>query len=548
MKKSIFFLTATPNDTFWSWTATTSTNWNSSGNWSPAAVPTNANTTGIQLTGVPSGGAQNLNMDIDTTLNRLETNFNGAGTGWTILTVASKRMTFDGVNPGIYNPTTKSGNFVITAGITLNKNITIDTPGGGVTLGAGITGNNHNITKTGSGGLTFATSGNTNITSGSTLILNGGTTSIFGPTGFGTGVITMQNTGGTPSKLISNAGSGTHIANAITLVDTGAQDFYLGGANSGATGFSSTITGTTSKNLFLAASCIFTGTSSALTLSKMVVNSGFGLFVSTSSFLTSPIDVGDTSSIGTVQFNNGATYTNNFNFVCKTSGATSTSLIGANGTTFSGNIVLNSNSSGVAGSVLSIGPQSGTQTFSGVISNGTSNAANMTISFDGAINKVTGSSNTYTSPTRVTNLNSTRLVITGSISTSASLTVTASKLDVTGTVPATTFSGTSEFASYDTQGTPSAASIATISGNLTFVSGTTVRFKTATSNAASKIAVTGNVNLGSAPVNILTPATGVYTLMTYTGTLTGTFGTVTAVGFTPTVSYATPNTIILTLV
>jgi hypothetical protein len=147
----------------------------------------------------------------------------------------------------------------------------------------------------------------------------------------------------------------------------------------------------------------------------------------------------------------------------------------------------------------------------------------------------------HASPTAVDNGG--KLKLSGNISTSASLTVNASTLDLTGTAPATTFTGTSQLASYDT-GSPSTSSVGNVSGNLTLTSGTTYKANVGASNASSKIAVTGNITLGSAPCTINNPTTGVFTVMTYTGTLSGTFGTITATGHTATATYTGGNVIV----
>ena len=184
---------------------------------------------------------------------------------------------------------------------------------------------------------------------------------------------------------------------------------------------------------------------------------------------------------------------------------------------------------------------------SGVISNGASNASKFTLALGSsggsAIIKISNT-NTYTSPTTI--INSGRVLVSGSIGSSASLTMSGTaKLDVTGTIPANTINGTSNnLSSYDTTGTPSTSSVGSVNGNLVLNSTNNYNAWVGASNASSKMAVTGNITVaGTCTIN--NPTAGTFTIMTYTGTLSGTFSSITAAGHaTPTATYTGGNVIV----
>jgi fibronectin-binding autotransporter adhesin len=196
-----------------------------------------------------------------------------------------------------------------------------------------------------------------------------------------------------------------------------------------------------------------------------------------------------------------------------------------------GNIVLNSDSNSSAGAIFQYGhsSNSSSSTLSGVVSNGASGASNITFnvitSGNGSITM--SGNNTYTSPTTISNASpgtySTILDVTGSIGNSSLVTVAAGgTLQGSGTVgPVTAVSGTSIIAG--SLVSPTTSQVLTINGALNETS-VTHKFQIGTGNLSSKFQVNGNVNL-SGTVTVNSSVSGTYTIMSFTGTRTGTLTT-----------------------
>jgi hypothetical protein len=479
-----------------------------------------------------AGTSTNDPLDQNITLNHLDV----SSTAKTVS--GTKTLTFGGTNATLSGTT----GLTISAPITLAADLAI-TGTGPFTLGA-ITSSGYNISQTATS-VTFNTA--------STMIggiydLISGILNINNLTGLGGAsgmTIKVENT--SANTLLQTQ---TTFANPVVLNDTGANNFTIKSTNSGAT-LSGSITGNlTTNNLLLSNtssgySLTLSGNMSGLNMGgingRKIILGGSNMIttIGSSTFPACQVDLG--TGVGALGNNSAAfsvpgTYTNNFNILGNTSGTVASNTItGASNaipTTFSGNIIVNSNSSTFAGNTatFSAGTQ-GVTTFSGVISNA-GNPSNVTVGFGGTGASITGN-NTYTSNTQITG--SGDVDISGSIANSPLTTVANStRLYLTGTTGAvTTGSGSGLFTyRYSTVATPTSTSVATINGNLTMVAGTTYYVKTGTSNTSSYAAVTGNVSLGSAPFTVTTPTTGTFTLMTWTGTRTGTFGTVTTSGKT----------------
>ncbi|WP_343695972.1 T9SS sorting signal type C domain-containing protein [Flavobacterium sp.] len=196
------------------WTGSSNSNWNTSGNWSPSGVPDNTYDVVI-----PSGTSNSPVINANATAKSL--NISG------ILTI---------------------GNSNADRTITVSGNVTINTGGQFITAGDG--GNILNV----SGNITNSGTFNMNIgTATATTVLNGAnqsfnTTNFYALTLSGSGTKTFTSTGATTiantltinSGIVANLGTQTHTANTLFLGSTQSLPGSWGSSSSAATNKSDT--------------------------------------------------------------------------------------------------------------------------------------------------------------------------------------------------------------------------------------------------------------------------------------------------------------------
>ena len=520
-------ITATINSPLY-YNLVNSGNFSSSQSWEAGAPPISDTVNIVSLTG--SAGTS-ITLNQNETLNHLDVSTSAKTLSGT------QTLTFGGTNATLSG----SIDLTISAPIKLAADLAI-TGTGPFTLSGAITNSGYNINQT-------ATS---TIFSGSSSMIGGvydlisGALNVNSATGLGGAsgmTIKVENTSANTSLQTAF----NSFVNPVILNDTGTNNFTIKSTGYGL--FYGSITGNlTTNNLLLSsqAGCSLGlyGDMSGLNLGglngRKIIVGGPNLTatIGSSTFPACTVDLGTgVGSLGnnSITFSNGGTYTNNFNILGNTSSsAASNTITGASsGTTiFSGNMIVNSNSSTFAGNTATFaGGSGGTTTFSGVISNA-GNPTNVTVGFAGTGTSITGN-NTYTSNTQISGGGG--VDISGSISNSPLINVAnSSGLYLTGATGAVTTGSGSALLTYRNTAvaTPTATSVATINGNLSMIGASTYYVKTGASNTSSLASVTGNVSLGSATVSILTPTTGTFTLMTWTGTRTGNFGAVSSPGKT----------------
>jgi fibronectin-binding autotransporter adhesin len=531
MNKIILFLTlaiGAPPIANSVYTGVTTGSWHTAGNWTPAIVP-NTTSAIVDLSNNLGAGAKSVAMSTTpATVNQV--NFLSTPSTWSISGSGLGVLTFDGVSPRIRNINSFSG--TISAPIKINSDLTIAGTGNVILSGAANF-NGLNITNTNTAEVNHTVAA-TNATG--TLYHNGKVLNH----GIGTAW---------PNIIWSNLISGTSInwtgggalASTVTFNDIGTNDFHVAAISpsSGSSYFGGNFSGTVTHDLIAHKDTTFANTWTGFTFgggSKLVV--------------LGPTNVTDIQSstfpsTATVSINNGTDtnvtfkYTGGASFANPVIIRPSTTAIGTNyisttvaGTNYSGGMILNSDSNCITGSLVDFFSGSLAATISGIISNGASGAANVTFRpSSSAGGYVTlSNANTYTSPTLIQGTGSV-VNVTGSIGSSSLVTVSSpATLRGSGTVGAVTTSGATPNISARSHLSPSSAQVLTINGNLTEAAGTTHEFMLGNTNAASSLQVNGNITLGGTVSNYSTLYSGVFPIINYTGTRTGTLSTAIANG------------------
>ena len=345
----------------------------------------------------------------------------------------------------------------------------------------------------------------------------------------------MSTSLGTMNLVWSNLVSGTTIgalpaSKSISFNDVGSNVFNLVDSTSG------NLTGTLSHDLeinSLGSPVIVSSSFSGLSFTngaRLVfgnTGNGYQQFSSISTLApTVEIDVGDGSSSvnnGNLNINAGTTIPNPFKIRPSTSSAGITYLAPypvAAGTVYSGPMVLNSDSNCVSGSTFQFGGGTGaTSLISGVISNGSSGAANITFSNYANSSVILSAINTFTSPTDWVGGS---LEVNGSIGSSSSVLMkSSSTLMGAGTVGPLTITAGGTISTYSSV-TPTTTQILTVNGNLHEAGAITHNFLVGTVNDSSKLQVNGNVTLsGTVAFGTGVWNVGTFTLLNYTGTSSG---------------------------
>lgn len=482
-----------------SWTGTTSTNWNTPGNWSPATVPNNVgDIANIDSTTTPNFAITIANdtitlgqLNIDSSLNY--TLSNGSGHFVLDVTSGSAAITIANSNGNgthtIAAPLTLSDALTITQGSTANFEIS------GVITGS------LGMTKEGNGVLVL--SGNNAASYTGQLSINTGTVSIAADSNLGAAgtALTMSNgillyTGtDSPTRAISITG------NAQIQAETGVTA-TLNGVISGSGNLTTADDGT----VVLAASNTYTGgtTVSGGTLSissdANLGNTSGGLHLGNGTLLlTSGISSARSGSItGNATIDSAAsnTFSGNFNgagSLTLQSGGTFT-LTGSNsysgGTTVATGTTLAGTTNGIQGAITLnaassnlIFNQNFNGTYSSAITSAVASAGALTKTGTGTLT-ITGTSSSFSGTTVV---NQGTLVVNESLGTSAVTVASGATLGGSGTVGATASSGTIY------PGISGSSSTLTINGTLTLNPTSAVNILIAPLTA-DKLAVSGAAN------------------------------------------------------
>jgi fibronectin-binding autotransporter adhesin len=493
------------------WIGANNANWSVASNWNPPVIPNSS--TIIAVDSVLNNGPA-LNSAV--TVNQLKFTSGGSSNYTTVYNSAGS-LTFDGANATLDLTGGGTGSsFTFSNAIKLNQDLIIPASGQTAHFSGVITSNGHNFTQSTSvsGNNPFYFDSSEPGIVGGNYYLNSGYLAINSSTGLGgaTGPTIVMGNAGTYGSILA---SFTSFANNVSFSDTGTQPFIL--AMISAT-MSGNFSGALSHDLTIRNSGTLSGNWSGVSSSSTITIDS-GALVIPSTFPSSQIVLGKAASAATL--NIPSNFANNVNVTGggSSNGLTSTA---AGAVTFSGNIVLNSDSNPAAGSWFTL---TGTNiTESGIISNGTSNAASELFKIGaGSVNKftLTGMS-TYTSPTSVAA--QTTLEVNGSIGSSSLVSLAStSVLQGSGTVgPVTAAAGTEVFNVYSS--TPAATQVLTVNGNLIETGTVTHNFYVGSSNASSMMQVNGNVTLNGA-VNQNSYTQGTFIILKYTGTRTGTWTT-----------------------
>ncbi len=252
----------------YTWTGSSSSDWNTGGNWSPSGPPTSADTA------VFSGPSSNTSVTLSGVGNALGVNFNGS-TGYTVGTTGGSAIDL-GSGGYVDVQSGDSAAQVVNAPIVLGGNETFSndasgsantlTVGGSVTGTAGVaatdtltlTGTNtganavNGVIADGSGGGNVAvavtggswTLGGVNTYSGGTTVENKASLEYTNTAAFGSGTITMGAGSGSGTYGTLVAGVGGTLANNITTVAPG----YTGGDVFNTNGVVTKLTGDLSGN------------------------------------------------------------------------------------------------------------------------------------------------------------------------------------------------------------------------------------------------------------------------------------------------------------
>jgi autotransporter-associated beta strand protein len=498
---------------------------NTGGNWTPAAVPTGtaffntSATTALSISALTTvggftfnAGASNYNLT-----NNWSLTFTGAGIdvqGGSLTITNPNSVDFrNGATAGsisIFNTSGGSTNFYNTSSA---GSATIDTNNGGVTFFDSSTAGHSTITN--SGNVSNISFNNTS-SAGSASISTAGSISFYDASTAANAAITVTGSGGVYFGGTSTAGSATIIFNGTGNIDflvsssagnatiTNYRSAIFEGA---ATAANATITNTSSGDIGFGN----TATAGAAT----IINSGAIRFFTNSSggsarLINNPGGVFDFSLLASAGTTVGSIEgAGTFNLGSKTL------TVGGNGlsTTFGG-IIADGGFSGLTGGAL-VKVGSGTLTLSGT--------------------------NTYTGATTV---DAGALVVNGSIAASSGVAVNnGGTLAGTGTVGATTVASGGTLAA----GNNTAGSSLNVAGSLALQSGAfyMVQINPATSSFAN---VTGAATLGGSTVKAIY-GNGSYVAKQYTiltaGSVSGTFASVAETNLPPnfhsTLSYDTTH-------
>jgi hypothetical protein len=533
------------------WIGANNGTWNTASNWSPANIP-NANDATANMYN-STGSVKTVSLNTNVILNKL--NFVSSSAGLTIAPAASQTITLAGATPSI-DSSLGTGVATASADLILSSDTNI-TGANDLVLTGAKTYNSHSIFNTHTG-----------------IVRIGGGVGATGGTFYHRGKYLQTastNFGGTVTLNWRNSLSGTsfeyfsggQMGGPIVLDDTGSFDFNFGnGADIWIVNAS--ISGAVTHNLrFNATGGVVSPTSMA-----SLTNGGSSRFIfepttggTNCSFTTAipsgfDIDIGDGAAGGLG--GGGATFTATYTTVPNTirvkprqaaSPGDYVLKIPQTSTTVSGGIILNSDANAASGSTFSITNTGNfATTVSGVISNGASGAANITMQFIGATagNSTTlSNTNTYTSPTKVNGANA-LLNVTGSISSSAvTIAGNSATLKGNGTVGAVTVaSGTSPKLEAKQLTGPAVTDVLTISGNLTESVSTIHNFQSNTTGGSSRFQINGNLT-ANGTVTLSTATSGqTYTIANYTGTSSGVWtssqGTITDNTGTKTITIAVP--------
>jgi fibronectin-binding autotransporter adhesin len=500
--------------TSYTWIGTNGANYSVAANWNPATVPNGTNLTAIQNT---AGGPT---VDTNIVINKYLITASGGGTvNW-----GSGSVTFDGTNPTVDTTGAASGSITWAPNIKLNQDLLINTGNATFWSNGAITSNSHNIIQnsTGGGGVRAAYSGmvggNYYLNSGSLFVTSDGLGGSSGPT------IVMGNSGSVSSTLNSN-GTSYLVGNKISFNDTGTLPFILNPSNSTLSG---NVTGSLTHPLIISSATTLSGSWSGFSTSSTITIAGGGTTIP-ASFPTAQLILGDPSlGAGNLFASNVTNFSNKINV----SGGSSNylSYVG----TSSSNIVLNYDQNASTGKTFTIG---GAATFTGVISSAASGSPmTFVIGSSGAQKIILNGVNTYAYPTSVVGT----LEVNGSAASSSLVSVTSgATLQGSGIVgPVSAVAGAAINAG-STSATTS--QVLTINGNLNETGAVVHNFQVGAGNLASKLQVNGNITLnGSVTTNAAT--NGTYTLMSYTGTRSGTLTTAIAGGV---ISYDDTNKLVI---
>jgi len=412
---------------------------------------------------------------------------------------------------------------------------TFDTNGNDVTLASVLSGTG-SVTKTGTGVLTLSGtntySGGTTVTAGT---LKGTTSSLQGDILNNTIVEFAQSTNGTFSDVISGSGSLTKSGNGIltlsgtntysggTTITSGLINF-ADGANLGTENItldggglqwaSGNVTDISARlEAIGAGGATFDTNGNDVTLASVLSGTG-GVIKTGNGILTlsgaNTYSGGTTLNGGTLSLSGGSAIADAGAVIVNT-GATlhvaSAQTVGSvNGV---GNITLDD--------ILTTGGANTDDTIGGVISG----TGSLTKSGDGIL--TLSGANTYSGATTI---NSGTLDITGDTSSSAFSIASGATLSGSGTVGSTTVASGGILA-------PSSTATLSMNGDLVMDAGSTLKVNTYANGSNSKVSATGTATISGGSVNVVADGGGtwndstVYTVLSATGGVSGTFASVT---------------------
>ncbi|MES2920357.1 MAG: autotransporter-associated beta strand repeat-containing protein [Verrucomicrobiota bacterium] len=420
-----------------------------------------------------------------------------------------------------------------TVGLDINNSgntFTVDqvlnqTTGGFTKLGAGTVVLNQNNTYTGGTTLTAGVLNLGSAQSGSGGPLGGsGTVASVGIISFGGGTLQFSASNQTDYSSRFSAASGQ-----AYKIDTNGQsvDWGTGRAPSGTGTLTKLGAGT------LNVTTVTNGWTGATTIDAGTLNVGGLAAVNTNSSIGKGSSGGSAADLvfggGTLQYTvataSTPTTTDRLFTIGDASGLTATidssSATASNTLSFTGTGALEFGVSGARTLTLT-GINTGANTFTPIIGDGTGGATDVIKSLAGTW--VLAGANTYTGTTQV---NAGTLLVNGSTVAASAVSVTAGTLGGTGTV-----AGTVGMATGTTLAPGSTSSIGTLAtGSVTLVSGTVfdADINTDPTATSDRLNVTGDLNLAGATLAVenlgtaVPPSFTVFTIATYSGTLSGIF-------------------------
>ena len=456
------------------WTGSTSGNWNTNGNWSPATVPTS--TAIFDNTGLN----QSLNISANASINTMP--FIAGAPAYSFAINSGVR--FDVVGAGIINNSSNAPSFSLTS-ISILAFSNSSTAGNAVIANNGInavttfsnssTAGTATITNTAIGSTTFndtSTASNANITSALS-----GFASFLGSSTAANATITTNFGGSTFFNINTTAGNATVVTN-----NGGSTQF----TNSSTAGNATVVTNN-------GGSTQFTNSSTAGNATVATDNGGSTRFFQSSTggkaaFTTQAGGIFDMSGLSAAGMTAGSIEGRGTYFL----GSKALTVGGNNlSTTVNGTISDGGAFGGTGGSLVKVG--TGTLTLAG-----TNSYAGGTIINGGA------------------------LLLTGDISSSSGVTVNAgAMLGGTGMAPGITMNGGTLM-----PGLPNAVGTLNVAGSLVLTSAATYLINI-NATSASQTNVTGTATLAGATVQVVDDRNivkrQVYTLLTATGGVNGTF-------------------------